>query len=141
LFGFQYEVGVEPVNVRVDPMVTTFRQGLTDLEPIWRQMLTAQTVESLLPLRDCPLQAFRIGDDLWARIVYDAAVSYHRQVMPWDHLLKALTPLYLGRTATFVLETQALTSAEAEGRIEALCRVFEQRKAYLIERWHEEAKS
>ncbi|MGH9894778.1 MAG: glycosyltransferase, partial [bacterium] len=28
LFGFQYEVGVEPVNVNVDRMISTFRQGL-----------------------------------------------------------------------------------------------------------------
>ncbi|MEK7268921.1 MAG: glycosyl transferase family 2, partial [Nitrospirota bacterium] len=84
---------------------------------------------------DCPLEAFRIPDDHWARLVYDAAASYHRRVMPREHLLKALTPLYLGRTATFVLETQGLTSAEAEGRIESLCRAFEERKAYLVERW------
>lgn len=135
VFGFQYEVGVEPVHVNVERMVSSFRQGLVDLEPIWRQMLAQQTVEGLLPLKDCPLQAFRIPDDHWARLVYDAAASYHHRVMPREHLLKALTPLYLGRTATFVLETQGLTSAEAEGRIEALCRAFEERKAYLVERW------
>jgi glycosyltransferase involved in cell wall biosynthesis len=139
LYGFQYEMGVEPVNVKVEPMVTTFRQGLADLEAIWRQMLAPQTIEELVPLKSCPLEAFRIGDDLWARVVYDAAVSYHRRIMPWEHLLKALTPLYLGRTATFVLETQALTSGEAEGRVEALCAAFEQRKPHLVERWHEQA--
>lgn len=137
LFGFQYEVGVEPVHVNVDRMISSFRQGLTDLEPIWRQMLAPQTIQGLLPLRSGPLQTFGIGDDLWARVIYDAAVSYHRRTMPWEHLLKALTPLYLGRTATFVLETQALTSGEAEGRVEALCQAFEKRKPYLVERWRE----
>ena len=34
LFGFQYEVSVEPVNVSVDGMITSFRQGLADLEPL-----------------------------------------------------------------------------------------------------------
>src|SRR5690606_24822975 len=103
--------------------------------PIWRGMLTGRTVAELLPLRDCPLQSFRIADRTWARVVYDAAVSYHRGVMPQEHLLRALTPLYLGRTASFVLETQGLTSAEAEGRIEALCEAFELEKPYLCERW------
>jgi hypothetical protein len=55
--------------------------------------------------------------------------------MPREHLLKALTPLYLGRTASFVLETQGLTSIEAEGRIEILCQTFEKQKSYLIQRW------
>ncbi|TAJ09910.1 MAG: glycosyltransferase [Nitrospirae bacterium] len=135
LYGFQYEVGVEPVNVNVERMVENFRQGLADLEPIWKQMLAPDTLDALLPLKACPAETFRIPDDLWARLVYDVAVSYHRRVMPHEHVLKALTPLYLGRTATFVLETQGLTSAEAEGRIETLCQAFEQRKPYLMDRW------
>lgn len=135
LYGFQYEVSVEPVNVNVDRMITSFRQGIEDLEPIWRQMLAPETMEHLLPLRNCALQAFRVPDDLWARVVYDVAVAYHQRLLPRDHLLKAFTPLYLGRTATFVLETQALTTAEAETRIDALCKAFEEQKPYLIERW------
>lgn len=135
LFGFQYEVGVEPVNVNVDRMISTFRQGLNDLEPIWRQMLAPGTMDELLPLQHCPDERFRMSDDLWARLIYDAAVSYHRHVMPREHLLKALTPLYLGRTATFVLETQGLTTAEAEGRVDQLCQAFEKNKSYLLARW------
>src|SRR5947208_7412286 len=65
LFGFQYDVGVEPVNVNVDRMISSFRQGLADLEPIWMEVLAPGTVEGLLPLKDCPLQAFRIPDGLW----------------------------------------------------------------------------
>lgn len=135
LFGFQYEVGVEPVHVNVDRMISSFRQGLADLEPIWREILAAETVEELLALKDCPPQSFRLADDLWARLVYEATAACHRRVMPREHLLKAFTPLYLGRTASFVLDTQGLTSLEAEGRIEALCQAFEKRKPYLVERW------
>lgn len=135
LFGFQYEVGVEPVHVNVERMVNHFQQGLTDLEPVWRQILAPETVEQLLTLKSRPLPEFRIPDNLWARLIYDAAISCHSRVMPREHLLKALTPLYLGRTASFVLETQGLTSAEAEQRIESLCDTFETHKPYLLERW------
>lgn len=141
LFGFQYEVGVEPVNVNVDRMIASFRQGLTDLGAIWDQMLSPETMKRLRSLGTASPQEFRVPDDLWARVVYDAAVAYHERVMPRDHLLKAFTPLYLGRTATFVLETQALTSAEAEGRIEALCQTFEKHKPYLVARWKHTASS
>jgi glucosylglycerate synthase len=135
LFGFQYEVGVEPVNVNVDRMISSFRQGLSDLSSIWEQILSAETLAGLRPLGTCALQEFRIVDSLWARIVYDAAISYHKGVMPREHILKAFTPLYLGRTASFVLDTQGLTSAEAEGRIETLCHAFEKDKSYLVSRW------
>lgn len=135
IFGFQYEVGVEPVHVNVDRMIHAFRQGMDDLAPIWEQMLGREIVSELSPLRAASPVEFRIPDDLWVRVIYEAAVAYHGRVMPREHLLKALTPLYLGRTATFVLETQGLTSAEAERRVEQLCLAFEERKSYLVDRW------
>jgi hypothetical protein len=134
LFGFPYEVGVEPVHVDVDTMVAHFQQGLHDLRPIWKRILAAGTFEQLFDLNhgasDC-----RLPDDLWSRVVFDAAVSYHQQALPHEHLLKSLTPLYLGRTAFFVLATQGLTSAEAEQTIEHLCVTFENHKPYLRSRW------
>lgn len=135
LFGFRYEVGVEPVHVNLERMVASFQQGLTDLEPIWRQILAPDTLDQLLLLKKRSGNDCRISDDLWVKAVYDAAAAYHKRVMPRDHLLKALTPLYLGRTASFVLATQGLTSAEAEQTIEVLCQTFEHLKPYLIKRW------
>jgi glucosylglycerate synthase len=135
LFGFQYEVGVEPVNVNVERMVDLFHLGLTDLHDIWARMLSEDALEQLSSLRNVPLRDFRIPDSLWAQIIYDAALAHHRNVLPQEHLLKALTPLYLGKTASFVLDSQGLTSAEAEQLIETLCRTFEKQKDYLVARW------
>lgn len=135
MFGFQYEVGVEPVHVNIDGMIASFRQGLTDLQPIWEQMLAPDTLANLQPLKTCPLQEFHLPDDLWARLVYDVAVASHRRILPREYLLRALTPLYLGRTASFVLETGGLTSAEAEGRVNTLCQAFEKSKAYPRASW------
>ncbi|WP_455388669.1 glycosyltransferase [Petrachloros mirabilis] len=140
LFGFQYEVGVEPVNVNVERMIASFQQGLADLAPIWEQALGRETVAELKPLQVVSSAEFRIPDDLWVRVVYEAALAYRARLMPREHLLKALTPLYLGRTATFVLETQGLTTVEAEGRIEQLCLAYEARKSYLVDRWNRESR-
>ncbi|MBL8039017.1 MAG: glycosyltransferase [Nitrospira sp.] len=135
LFGFQYEVGVEPVNVNVERMVDLFHLGLTDLHDIWTRMLSEEVLGQLSQLRDVPARDFRIPDSLWAHIIYDAALAHHRNVLPQEHLLKALTPLYLGKTASFVLDSQGLTTAEAEHLIETLCRTFEKEKEYLVSRW------
>jgi glucosylglycerate synthase len=140
LFGFQYEVGVEPINVNVERMIASFQQGLADLGPIWEQALGRETVAELKPLQAVSSADFRIPDDLWVRVVYEAALAYRARLMPREHLLKALTPLYLGRTATFVLETQGLTTVEAEGRIEQLCLAYEARKSYLVDRWNHESR-
>lgn len=138
LFGFQYEVGVEPVNVNVERMIASFDQGIRDLEPIWQQILAPETFAELFKVRREPAHEFRLPDDLWARIVYDAASAYHYHTLPREHLLRAMTPLYLGRTATFVLETQGLTSREAEHRVETLCQTFEQLKPYLMAKWRKQ---
>ena len=139
LFGFPYEVGVEPVHVNLERMVSYFRQGLADLEPIWRQILTDDTFTQLRDTQGASGADCRIPDELWVQIVYDAATSYRKRIMPRDHLLKALTPLYLGRTASFVHATQGLTSTEAEQKIEALCHTFERMKPYLVEHWQPSA--
>jgi len=135
LFGFPYEVGVEPVHVNVERMISYYRQGLTDLEPIWQQILAGDTVSQLRDFQGMSRANCCIPDELWVQVVYDAATAYHKRIMPCEHLLKALTPLYLGRTASFVQTTQGLTSKEAEQNIERLCRTFEQMKPYLVQRW------
>ena len=135
IFGFQYEVGVEPVHVNVDRMVNLFHLGLSDLQSIWARILTEDSMRQLSQLRSVALHNFRLPDPLWVQVIYDAALAYHRSALPRDHLLKALTPLYLGKTASFVLDTQGLTSAEAELHVEALCQTFEKQKDYLVTRW------
>jgi hypothetical protein len=116
-------------------MVSYYRQGLADLGPIWRQILADDTFHHLHNLQGTSIGDCRIPDELWVRVVYDAAATYRKRLMPREHLLKALTPLYLGRTASFVQATQGLTSTEAEERVETLCQTFERMKPYLFEHW------
>lgn len=135
IFGFQYETGVEPVHVNVDRMLAVFFQGMQDLEPLWSRMLSADTMNGIRALTGQSSSAFQMPDPLWVRIIYDAALSHRKGQLPKEHLLKALTPLYLGRTASFVLQTQGLTTAEAEHHVEALCQAFELHKDYVVTRW------
>ena len=74
-------------------------------------------------------------DAVWARIVYDFVLAHRSRVMDRDHLLRALTPLYLGWLASYVLQVRDASAAEAEQRIDALCIAYETQKAYLISRW------
>jgi glucosylglycerate synthase len=54
--------------------------------------------------------------------------------------LKSLTPLYLGRTAAFVLETTEAGSDEVEERIETLAQAYELEKERFVRRWRGEGK-
>jgi hypothetical protein len=51
------------------------------------------------------------------------------------HLLQALTPLYLGRAGSFVLENLESDAPQVDLRLEELCLAFERLKPYLQERW------
>jgi hypothetical protein len=79
--------------------------------------------------------AFQFPPGLWSRVVYDYALAYHRKVMPREHLLKSLMPLYLARTAAFVLGARDMDQDGAETAIEALCREFEANKGYVVNNW------
>jgi glycosyltransferase involved in cell wall biosynthesis len=134
IFGFEYEVGLEPIPINVDRMIKAFELGRAELTAVWTEILTAGTFAELKAVK---LSGSEPGfsDALWTRIVYEFALAFHRRVMAHDHLLKSFTPLYLGRVASFILETQSLTPLEAEGRIEQLCRSFEREKNYVMDQW------
>ena len=52
------------------------------------------------------------------------------------HLLRSLAPLYVGRVASFVIETRDLFASQVEDRIERLCESFEKSKPHFIARWN-----
>jgi len=50
--------------------------------------------------------------------------------------VESLTPIYFGRTASFVIETKEMPTYEAEEVIERLCDEFEKLKPYLLRTWN-----
>ena len=125
--------GVEPMTVDVELMQEAFRQGARDLTSIWELILAPDTLAEVLALDgQGPL---RFPDDLWARVVYDFALGHHYSVVHRDHLLRSLTPLYLGRTAAFVLATRRAGVAATQAQLDGVAAAFERQKGYLVEHW------
>jgi glucosylglycerate synthase len=136
MFGFPFEVGVEPIAVNVERMSKAYAQAVSDLHEIYRTFLSMETLDALAACARETGEAFRLPDRLWVHTVAEFAAAFHQRKMDRAHLLQALVPLYLGRTASFVLEVREAGSLEVEERIEQLCQVFETEKPYLIERWN-----
>ncbi len=136
-FGFRYEVGLEPISVNVERMIRNFRLGVKDLMEIWRKLLSTETVAWLESIGRLSDEAFFFPQDLWVRIIYDFAITYYKGKVHREHLLKSMIPLYLGRVASFVKETQESSAREVEEKIESLCKLFEEMKPYLIEHWEQ----
>ncbi|MEK6699501.1 MAG: glycosyltransferase [Nitrospirota bacterium] len=134
-FGFQYQVGLEHVKVNVERMLSIFREGLKSLRPIWLEVLGGGDFNEVEALAGRGDREFRFPPGLWTRVVYDYAVAYCKRKLTHEHLLKSLTPLYLGKTASFVMEAEDLGQQEAEQEIEKLCVEFESRKDILVTNW------
>ncbi|MGE0453080.1 MAG: glycosyl transferase family 2 [Vicinamibacteria bacterium] len=138
LFGFPHGVGLEPVRVNVERMQNIFRQGSRDLGEIWREALDEKTLAEVLQLAAPEERPFHFPDALWVRAVYDFATAYRRRVLPADQLLGSMVPLYLGRTASFVLETAESGPEQVEAVVKGLADEYLRQKGYLLPRWGQE---
>ena len=135
-FGFVYSVGLEPIRVNRERMVEMFRLGVKDLEAFYRSFLPEDILAFLRGLAEqTDGRAFAYPDREWVRTVMSFALACHRKIVSREHIIKSLTPLYLGKVAAFVIETWDSTADEVERRLEELCLSFEREKGYLIERW------
>ena len=134
-YGPGFEALAEPAPVDPSPMMQSFRLGYQNLQDIYRLILPPATLMELKRMCLHPVETFHFDDMLWARVVYDFALAWRTRVMDRDHLMGALTPLYLGWVASWVRAVRDDGPKEAESRIEALCAAYETQKGYLISRW------
>jgi len=128
-------MGAATGAINVERMVNGFRQGLRDLLPVWQIILPAETFQQVLELGVEDTDGFRFSPSLWVQVVYDFALAYHERLLHREHLLKALTPLYLGYTASFVSGTRAQGVEQVERELARLNDHFETMKPYLVQRW------
>ncbi len=135
LYGFPYAVGLEPVRVNLKRMVEHFQHGLRDLDAVYGEVLADDTRVAVLTAARGDETTIDLDDDWWCRVVYDFAAAHAHGRLNRDTLLKALTPLYLARVASFVRRHEHSDSARVEEAIESLCRTFRRERAYLISRW------
>lgn len=135
LFGMEHAVGLEPVKVDHGRMLRAFRSGVRDLGSIWSQILRPEAMKGLLAMGSEPESGFHMPVDLWVRILHDFALAYRARAIGREHLLQSLTPIYLGRVASFIGEAQEADAAEAEALLEDLCMAFERLKPEFVDLW------
>ena len=140
-YGFAYSVGLEPIHVNLDKMLEKYRMGVTDLAVLYQSFLPPDLLAFLKSLADEPRDRFVFPDKEWVRTIFRFALACRRKVMSREHIIKSLTPLYLGKVASFVIETWDSTAEDVEKRLEELCLAFEREKPYLVERWERKARA
>jgi glucosylglycerate synthase len=137
---------VEDLEIQAEPvdssrMIESFQLGIRDLREIYSLVLPPSTLLELTKLSRLGQDKFRMPDLVWARIIYDFAASFRLRTLNRDHLLRALTPLYLGWAASYALEVQAgAVDLQSGGNsqpspLARLVPAFESVKPYFVSRW------
>lgn len=76
----------------------------------------------------------------WAMVLYETAATFHHWKYNRTQLVNLVTPLYLGRVASFINQTLKMSTSEAEELVQEQAQVFEDYKDYLIQIWDEGVK-
>ncbi len=136
LLGDVISLEPEPIPVTVPAMVQRFRTACREEAGLWGRFVAEEKLRQLQEISGLDAGEFQFPVDLWVELVYDFAVAYHRSGLGPDRVVDALTGLYYGRTASFCIETAAMSTAEAERLVIAqVVRRFEELKPYLMSRW------
>jgi glucosylglycerate synthase len=134
-FGDPVALADESVAVDLRRLVEPFKLGIRNLHEIWGLVLPPAALFELKKLDRLTPEEFRLSDELWVRIVYDFALAYRLRTIGRDHLLRALTPLYLGWLASYAIEVETAGSAEVQRRWARLSGAYESGKPYFVSRW------
>jgi glycosyltransferase involved in cell wall biosynthesis len=135
--GVEIETEPEPFPIDVAGLIRAFRQGYFQFGKLWEQILSEESFGAVRDLHEKGEEDFSLDVSSWARILYDAAVTYHCWEKYRFKLVELLTPLYYARVASFAKATEGMNDKEAEEEIEAQAGCFEEEKPYLIRRWNE----
>lgn len=120
-------------DVDIEPMVEAFRLAFSNLQEIWSLVLAPNSLLGLKRLSVVEPTAFRMPENLWARVVFDFLVAYRLRTINRGHLLGALIPLYLAWVAGHINVVKSGTSSEVH--VEAVANAFESDKQYIVSRW------
>jgi glucosylglycerate synthase len=134
-FGEPAPMPDQPGNTDVRRMLESFQLGVQNLREVWSLVLPPSTMLDTVRLARLPADQFRVPDELWVSIVYDFALAYRLRTISRDHLLRSMTPLYLGWVASYALENESAGPEAVESRLERLAKAYEAGKSYLVSRW------
>lgn len=134
-FGQTVYLPESDTETDVSRLIESFQIGTRNLLEIWSMVLPPSTIVELRHLARATAGNFHMEDELWARIVYDFALAHRVRSINRDHLLRAITPLYLGWVASYAMKPENTSAEAADVVVERLCVAYENARPYFVARW------
>ena len=137
IFGFGIgDVEAPPaIKVSKDKLYVKFREGFNIHWDVYRSLFSSENIQKIREIASLDIDHFEMPVPVWARVLFDCAIGYHKKTLDRGKLIDILVPLYYGMTLSFVNKTEGMSHQQAEEYLEDMCLVFEQSKPYLTYRW------
>ncbi|MFQ6079656.1 MAG: glycosyltransferase [Thermodesulfobacteriota bacterium] len=139
IFGHENHVEPEPVNVDLDGMIQQFKVGFQQFSPLWKEIFCEDCFEAVKKATHMRSRDFQLPTEVWIRILYELAATFHTWSANRNNLIDLMTPLYYARVASFVRQSWEMSSEEAEALVEEQAKSFEEHKDYLITVWDQKS--
>jgi len=140
LFGLQEFMEPEPIQVDLERLVTEYKTGFRQFKGIYQDIFCSECFKELKRCATKPKTKFMMPVTSWVHVLYETAATFHSWTHNRTQLVNLVTPLYLGRVASFINRTRKMSSSQAEEVVEEQAQVFEDYKDYLIQVWDKKAK-
>ncbi len=135
MFGLAEFMEPEPIQVDLGWLVTEYKTGFRQFRGLYRDIFCPECFEELKKCAGMAKTKFAMPVKTWIMVLYEIAATFHHWTYNRTQLVHLVTPLYLGRVASFINQTRKMTSSQAEEVVEEQAQVFEDQKDYLIQVW------
>lgn len=139
-FGFEGGQEPEAVSVNLEGMIDNFKIGCGQFSSLWSDIFSEDSFDEIKKAASLDVSSFHVSTEVWVKILYELAATFHKWTVNRNKLIDLMTPLYYARVASFVKQSWDMTSAQAEALVEDQALKFEDQKAYLIEVWDQGVK-
>lgn len=132
VFGFPFAANPEPLPVDLNRLVNKFKTGFEENKTGISGILATDVFGEVESLINLTADNFNFPAELWVKVVFDYTAKIAQEGTP--ELVDSMIPLYYGRTAGFVKQTDGMSSDEAESVIKDLADIYFKNRDYLMEK-------
>ena len=140
MFNLKDFMEPEPIKVDLRRLVTEYKAGFRQFKSLYRDIFCPECFQELKKCAATAKTKFIMPVKTWVMVLYETAATFHRWTHNRTQLVNLVTPLYLGRVASFINETKKMTSSQAEAVVEEQAQIFEEYKDHLIKIWDDKEK-
>ena len=133
--GEVHMVAPEEIQVDSEKLLQGYRTGFQMFRHTYKKVLDPELLRNIEISRIKKEDCFEFPNEYWAKCVYSFAAAFKREtkLQEKDTLLEALRILWVGKLASFILETIEFDAKKAEEHIEKEAGVFEEFKYCLLD--------